>query len=186
MRTATGILRHDHEVISTMLEVTEALAGRLLQGEPVEPRLLDDALEFLQVFADRCHHGKEESVLFPELERNGLPAHGGPIGVMLHEHDVGRGFIGAMREAATAYRAEKAGSGAAWARAALGYVELLRQHIQKENEVLFVMAERMLSPADQERLAAEFDRVEKEQLGEGRHERMEALMQRLKGEVLGA
>lgn len=190
MKTATEILRHEHEAILRMLDVTEALARQLATGVSAEPQQLDDLLEFFRTFADRCHHGKEEDLLFPLMESKGIPRQGGPTAVMLYEHEQGRALVRAMGEAAEDYKKAVPDSGArlaaaaAWAHAARGYAELLRQHIQKENNILFVIAENMLSPEEQQRLAAEFDRVETEKIGVGTHERLHKMMDRLAAEVL--
>jgi hemerythrin-like domain-containing protein len=77
-----------------------------------------------------------------------------------------------MAEAAKAYESGEQAAGAQWADAALDYVALLRAHIAKENNILFVMAERILSAADQQRLATAFDGVDENGMGEGEGERL--------------
>jgi hemerythrin-like domain-containing protein len=184
MATATNVLRQEHEAIVKMLDVTENVAGRLERGELVRQEVLADLQEFFRFFADQCHHGKEEDLLFPLLEQKGMPGPGGPIGVMLHEHEEGRALIGEMRDAAEALKSGAAGAGARWAGAARGYVGLLRGHIQKENEVLFVMAERLLSPGEQEQLAQAFEKLEVSKMGAGTHERLHAMVDKMVGEFL--
>jgi len=179
MDLATQVLRSEHDAILRMLDVADESARRLDAGENVLPSVLNGLLEFLRLFADRCHHGKEEDLLFPLLEKKGLPRHGGPIGVMLHEHDLGRKLIAEMAAAAEAFTAGDATAGARWAQPARHYSALLREHIQKENNILFVMAERMLSDAEQQELKRSFDRVEVEKMGAGTHERLHALMDQL-------
>ncbi len=167
MQDATKILRQEHEVILRILDVTEKNAQALEAGAQVPAEVLSNTIEFLRLYADRQHHGKEEDLLFPEVEKKGMPREGGPIGMMLIEHKFGRGRIARMAEAAESYKSGNREAGAQWADAALDYVALLREHIAKENNILFVMAERMLLPADQQRLAAEFDGVDKNKMGEG-------------------
>ena len=180
---ATTVLRNEHEFILKVLDAADEVVRRLQGGRAVAPQMLDDILEFLRLFADRCHHGKEEDLLFPLLEAKGVPRDGGPIGVMLSEHDEGRALIRAMAEAAREYRTNPAGAGPRWARDAAAYSTLLRQHIGKENDILFVIAERMLSPDEQARLAADFERVEVEKMGAGTHERLHAQMEGLLKEI---
>jgi hemerythrin-like domain-containing protein len=182
MAIGTEILRREHDAILNVLEAAEEVAARLRRGEPVRAGVLGELLEFLRLFADRCHHGKEEDVLFPLLESKGLPRDGGPIGVMLLEHDEGRAFIREMAEAAGEYASAPQSAGPRWAEAASNYVALLRAHIQKENLILFAMAERILTPDEQARLAEAFEKVEIEKMGAGTHERLHALMDRLLGE----
>ena len=140
MKTATETLRHEHDAILQMLDATEEVAHQLQAGVPVEPRILDGLLEFFRLFADQCHHGKEERHFFPALEAKGFSRQHGPTGVMLHEHDEGRLHIAAL---ASAVELAEAGDGQAlgqFVRHARAYVRLLREHIQKEDQRLFPMA----------------------------------------------
>ncbi|MBI1749379.1 MAG: hemerythrin domain-containing protein [Acidobacteria bacterium] len=183
MYEATAMLRQDHDAILKMLDATEQVAGQLRSGKQVASDILSGLLEFFQLFADRCHHGREEDLLFPLLESKGMPRAGGPIGVMLHEHDLGRDLIRQMKESGQAYGGGDTAAGARWAVAAMGYAPLLREHIFKENNILFMMAERMLSDEEQRNLAAEFERAELEKMGAGTHERLHKLMDTLLAEI---
>jgi hemerythrin-like domain-containing protein len=183
MATATQVLRHEHEAILKMVDVTERTANRLETGEPVRGEILDNLLEFFRLFVDQCHHGKEEGLLFPLLETKGIPRPEGPLGVMLAEHEMGRALVKEMVEAAAAYRAKTPGAGPRWAEAARKYADLLRAHINKENNVLFLVAEQVLSPAEQASLAEDFERLEVEEMGAGTHERLHAMMEKLVKEM---
>ncbi len=184
MENATEVLRKEHKGILKMLDVTEEVARRLEAGQAVTPQTLVGLVEFFRLFADRCHHGKEEDLLFTLLQEKGMPRAGGPIAVMLAEHDQGRALVRQMAEAAEVYQAGKTEAASRWAAAAQGYCELLRGHIDKENNVLFVMAERMLSPSEQGKLAEDFEKVEVEKMGAGTHERLHALMDKMVAEFL--
>jgi hemerythrin-like domain-containing protein len=183
MATATQILRQEHEAILKMLAASRQVAGRLERGEKVQAEVLADLLEFFRLFADKCHHGKEEDVLFPLLEQKGFPREGGPIGVMLSEHTEGRALVKQMAEAAEAYKSGVEGAGARWGKAAEGYAVLLEGHIFKENNVLFMLAEQVLTPEEQSRLAEDFEKVEIQKMGAGTHERLHAKMDKLLASV---
>jgi hemerythrin-like domain-containing protein len=151
-----------------------ALKGRA-QGK-LDGDSARQALDFFRTFADGCHHSKEERCLFPSLEARGLPRDGGPTGVMLHEHELGREYLGTM--AATLGRAE-AGEPEhveRFVRGALGYVRLLRDHIFKEDQRLFVMADHLLTDQDQETLLRSFEEGHR---GEGTHEKYLAVANEL-------
>jgi hemerythrin-like domain-containing protein len=182
--TATQVLRREHEAILKMLGASEEVARRLGRGEQVEPQTLESLLEFFQLFADRCHHGKEEDLLFPLLEKKGFPREGRPIGVMLFEHERGRSLIRQMAEATAACEAGDTSGGKRWAEAGAGYAALLRAHIDKENNILFAMAERALTPAEQADLAQKFEKLEVEKMGAGTHERLHAMMDTLLARLL--
>jgi hemerythrin-like domain-containing protein len=183
MTTATQTLRQEHDAILRMLDATDETARHLTAGTPVDPRVVEGLLEFFMLFADQCHHGKEEELLFPKLAEKGLPRNMGPIGVMLLEHDQGRALIKQMTNATADYKAGREGAASRWAQAARSYALLLREHIAKENNILFVMAERMLTAEEQQQLATEFETVELQKMGAGTHERLHALMEQLCAEI---
>jgi hemerythrin-like domain-containing protein/uncharacterized protein (DUF2249 family) len=175
-------LMHEHRVIEHGLAVLEAIADRIERGETVPTEKVAALLDFFRVFADECHHGKEEGVLFPELEARGIPKEGGPIGVMLHEHAEGRTLQQQMQQALSDLTSEA--NRQQFVAAAHNYIALLRQHIWKEDNVLFKMAEQFLTERDDEQLAARFDRHEREHIGEGVHERYHHLVHQLEAEFM--
>ena len=179
MPTATEILRHEHDAVVKMLGFTHDLADRLDHGQRASPDVLDKVLEFFRVFVDQCHHSKEEDLLFPLIEAKGLPRAGGPLGVMLSEHEEGRKWIKEMTQAAEDYRLSVEGSGCRWASALRAYAHLLLAHLYKENNVLFVMADRMLTADEQAGLVKGFEKLEVEKIGVGRHEQIHGLMAEL-------
>jgi len=181
--SATDDLRTEHRAIERMLAVLEAAAQRLEQGERVRPDVFRQGVDFVRNFADRCHHAKEEENLFPRMEARGVPRDGGPIGVMLFEHDEGRAFVGAIAGAIDAYEADGRSAALTIAENARGYVDLLRGHIMKEDNVLFPMADRVLSPADQTELERRFEQIESERMGPGVHERYHQLLDDLEREM---
>ena len=180
---ATEDLMTEHRAIERMLAVLDAAAGRIEAGEKVRAGLFREAVDFVRNFADRCHHGKEEENLFPRLEQRGVPSSGGPIGVMLFEHEEGRGLIGAIDAALDAYERGDAAAARTIAQSARAYVELLRGHIWKEENVLFPMADQVLNAEDQGDLAERFERIETEVMGPGVHERYHELLDALEREM---
>jgi hemerythrin-like domain-containing protein len=180
---ATDILMEEHRVIERVLTSLERAAMRLERGEAVRPGFFVDAAEFVKGFADGCHHKKEEGVLFTALVDAGLPQRQGPVAVMLAEHDQGRAFTRNMRSAAERMAAGETGARGEIVRNALGYVELLRQHIGKEDGILFPMAAEMIPAAQQAGLVDRFETIEHEETGAGVHEKYLALADALEQEA---
>lgn len=167
----TEILRNEHRVIEQVLNCLEAMVRRARSAGRLDGAPAHEAIAFFRNFADHCHHGKEEDHLFPALEAEGVPREGGPIGVMLHEHELGRAHLRGMDENVAAAATGDAPAVAQFISHAEGYVAVLREHINKEDHVLFPLAERALTEKDQQRLLVEFRRVEAEEMGAGTHER---------------
>lgn len=177
---ATQQLKDEHQGVLLMLNVLEAVGKKLSAGDKVEPRHLQQIVEFLQVFVDKCHHGKEEDVLFPAMEHAGIPRENGPLGVMLAEHEKGRGYVRAMKAAVEKYADGDATQSADIVAAANNYISFLRPHIDKEDNVLYAMADQVL-PADQQaKLFDEFEKIENKKIGVGTHEKFHDLLRQLK------
>jgi hemerythrin-like domain-containing protein len=179
--TPTDILKNEHELIVKVLDAAEQEARQIGTNNAVNADRVEKMLDFFRHFADGCHHAKEEQHLFPRLQRRGLPLHGGPVAVMLHDHEAGRQFLRAMAAAVPGARQGEAKAVDEVRNNLTGYVELLRHHIMKENNVLFPTADRVLTEEDQRELLAGFEKVEAEEVGAGVHEKYH----RLAHEILG-
>jgi hemerythrin-like domain-containing protein len=173
----------EHRVIERVIASLEAQARRLAAGQNVRPGFFLDAADFIKGFADGCHHRKEEGVLFEAMAAAGLPKQAGPIGVMLAEHDQGRAFTRGLRDAATRLAAGETEARRSVVQNAMGYAALLRQHIQKEDGILFPLADQVIPDHLHERVAQDFERVEHEETGEGIHERYLGLAEALEHEA---
>jgi hemerythrin-like domain-containing protein len=176
----TEQLKEEHQLIKLMLRIAEKVCEKLESGEEVDPEHLERIVEFIRVFADKCHHGKEEDLLFAAMEEVGIPRKGGPIGVMLTEHDMGRGYVKGMSEAIAKYKAGDRKASSAIVENARNYIALLTQHIDKEDNVLYPMADMHLSEERQKELLEEFEVVEREKIGVGKHEQFHKLLEHLK------
>jgi hemerythrin-like domain-containing protein len=174
------MLVDEHAVIVSVLDALEAVANKPETGEDFPQEFYEKAFDFFPMFADKCHHAKEEMHLFPMLEARGIPRDGGPIGRMLHEHDEGRSHIAAIHDALQRTRTGDTQARETVRREAQDYAALLREHIQKENEILFVMGDRVTSDADKQQLLQAFRGAEDDVLPPGTHDRYIALATELR------
>ena len=160
--TPTGVLREEHEVILRALTVLERVGRDLAQGKTVPKETIASLANFFRTFAYRCHHAKEEAHLFPALVAHGIPKEGGPVGIMLQEHDEGRALVRTFVESdpATAVSAIRR------------FVVLLREHINKENEVLFPMSDQVIPEREQAAILKAFEAAELEVAGPGVHQKL--------------
>ena len=175
---ATQQLRNEHEGVKVMLIILEQVCRQLEADRNLNEEHFDGILEFLKVFVDKCHHGKEEELLFPALVAAGIPEKG-PIAVMLKEHEMGRAHVGAMSQAYDEFTAGDRSSSRQIMQEAHGYISLLRSHIDKENNILFVMADSHLSEQKQKELFEGFEKIEEDRIGLGKHEEFHDLIHKL-------
>ena len=177
---ATEMLSAEHRVIERVLDILQKLTTR-----PVE-NLLDHwrkTLDFFSHFADQCHHFKEEQVLFPAMEERGIPREGGPIGMMLMEHEEGRAYVRAMLSAIPLAETKNEVAKEILVDKAKAYLQLLKEHIQKEDEILFKIADDVIPADEQKALLRAFEEHEAKEMGEGVHEKYLKLVEELEQSV---
>ncbi len=179
MSRAIDDLKHEHDAILSSLKILDKMSADISKGSKPAKEDLSAFIGFLKEFADKCHHGKEEGLLFPALVDAGLPEHGGPIAVMLSEHSQGRDLIREMDQAIAA-----GPDYVTFSYAASAYSSLLKNHIEKENSVLFPIAEKTLEPSRMEQLYNSFEEHEEKVIGHGRHEELHRMLKELMSKYL--
>jgi len=173
-------LKMEHDAVRLTLKILDKICQKIEKaGEIIDLLTLNQLLEFFKVFVDKCHHGKEEELLFPALENVGVSNKGGPIEVLLHEHQLGREYVQAMISAIAQYTNGDRMGGDEFVKAARQYINLLDQHIDKENNVLFPLAEKHLPEQEQARLSRGFDLIETEKIGAGKHDEFHKMLKNL-------
>lgn len=177
--SATSDLRAEHLGVKRMLSVMDAMAERVSAGERVGDDDLTQVIEFLRVFVDRCHHAKEEELLFPAMTSAGLTEDDVPFQRLLTEHESGRRAVIRLETAGDITGRDAGSASKGLAAAIVEYATLLRAHIVLEEAACFDVADSKLSRQVQEDLAEGYDRIERERIGEGRHEGFHALLDRL-------
>ena len=184
---ATEVLSEEHRVIERVITALETGAWKLEQNETVHPDFFIQATDFIKGFADGCHHKKEEGVLFKYMVENGMPVEGSPVGVMLQEHELGRQYTRSLRSAAEQMKnsdgVQKQNAQSEVIKNARLYAMLLRQHIGKEDQILFPMADRIIPISQHDAVWDGFEHVEHDETGEGVHEKYLALAEALEEEI---
>jgi len=155
--TATGVLRSEHERILSVIACLRAACTAARTENRFDMDTFQQGVDFIRNYADAWHHAKEEVHLFPALEMAGMPSDGGPIGVMLKEHEVGRAYVQAIADCLDAVAAGDASARGTAVENALAYAALLEAHIAKEDGILFEMADRMLPEDEHRRLEGVYE-----------------------------
>lgn len=176
---ATDIMREEHRVIKRVLRCLTTATDQVEKGGTLDGESAKKMIDFLRGFADRCHHGKEEAQFFPLARQRGVGCAPGNIDILLVEHEQGRSHVRAMDDSLAAAEKGDRQAQARFCQNARQYVELLAEHIRKEDDCLFPTADMALTEADQQALVREFEQIEREEMGEGEHERLHALADEL-------
>jgi hemerythrin-like domain-containing protein len=178
----TDMLEEEHYVIQRVVSTFAVLAEELEAGRDVEPETLQEIVEFMRTFADKCHHGKEETHLFPLLESKGVPVRGCPIGILTVEHQRGRALVSALASAIETYMKDRESASRSLIQTLRSLTELYPGHIWKEDYLLFPMTNKILDVDEQNNLRQMFLMVEKE-IGPDVHQRFEQLAEKLQRET---
>jgi hemerythrin-like domain-containing protein len=150
MSLATADLRHEHDLLLRGLTLLERVGRRLVGRDPVDEATRRRLVSWLRTLADHCHHAKEEGFLFPGMRQKGIPAQG-PLASMLAEHGEERDYLATLSGHPSA--AEEAA-------AALLCVQVMRDHVAKEDQLIFPVADELFSPSEQASLARQYRELE--------------------------
>ncbi len=142
MKTIIDILMHEHEIILKGLHLLEQMNNHSMTN----PHSLQTGLSFIKTFVDEIHHFKEEELLFKALENIGFPKDQGPIGMMLYEHNEGRQIVQALQKYVDLQSFSQQNQLESQNHFQ-AFISLLREHIEKENNILYPMALSQLSEA---------------------------------------
>lgn len=154
------ILKHEHRIIERVLRALDGVCMRLEGGNRVPAAALLEIVGFITTFADRYHHGKEERLLFPALERRGITRDGGPLGVIEYEHQVERELIADLEQAIDLYQEGDVDAAQRFVDAARAYLRLLVGHIEKEDSILFRIGDEVMDDEEKVALAASFKQTD--------------------------
>lgn len=156
MNKTTKILLDEHQNILKVADALERECNALKSGKKVDEKFLLEIIDFVRNYADKFHHAKEEDILFKEFCKNEGELHCNPIEQMLYEHNLGRDFIGGIEEGM------KKRDKKMIVENALGYVHLIREHISKEDNILYPMAESAINEKTTKEMLKKYEKIVRE------------------------
>jgi hemerythrin-like domain-containing protein len=154
MKNITQILSDEHQTILKVIDAALKECTEIENGKALEIEFFQKTIDFIKNYADKFHHAKEEDILFKAMLENIENLHCNPIPVMLHEHDEGREFVKGMEQGISESNTEKLIENAR------GYCMLLQNHIYKEDNVLYPMAEEALTDEQKDLVNQKYHEVE--------------------------
>ena len=179
MQKAIAVLMNEHRLIEQVLGSLETFVAEVEDGCEPARTVLADYAAFLRGFADACHHGKEEDILFQRMVDRGFSRESGPVAVMLHEHRVGRSHVSVLHEAGAGDGPLTAVETQLVLENSAAFVPLLRAHIQKEDRILYPMALRLLTGPEMDSMETDFEAFEARMRADGSYDGLYGLADRL-------
>ncbi|HLC64688.1 MAG TPA: hemerythrin domain-containing protein [Candidatus Nanoarchaeia archaeon] len=151
MKKPTEVLSEEHKEILKVIDALIRECASLRAGKPLDNVFFGRTIDFIRNFADKFHHAKEEDILFVELSK--VEMHCSPMQQMVYEHDLGRGFVKGMEEGLRENNKPKVIENS------MQYAQLLQQHIFKEDNILYPMADEALSDEMQISILQQFSKA---------------------------
>ena len=155
----------EHEMIERAMEVLKTNLDKVSSGKHNKIQTAR-AIDFLLEFGDKIHNIKEEKSLFPRMAERGAPTEGGPIGVMLLEHDLERKLLVKMQMALDTLNTASDDEKAVFVKEGLEYLTIRAEHIWKENDILYNMGRQILTEEDFAYLLKEFQNSDLQHYGD--------------------
>lgn len=155
----------EHEMIERAMEVLKTNLGKVASGQYNKIQTAR-AIDFLLEFGDKIHNIKEENFLFPLMNDRGAPTEGGPIGVMIMEHDLERNLLVKMQMALGTLQTATDEEKSTFVTEGLDYLTIRAEHIWKENDILYNLARKILTEEDSAYLLEAFKQSDQEHYGE--------------------
>ena len=173
---ARGPLMIEHRLIERMLSVIRDVLGQIESTRKVDPVFIDTAVDFIRTYADRTHHGKEEDILFRDLDKQPLsPEDRRVMKELIEEHVFGRQTTGALVEANTRYRNGEEAALSDIVKNLQTLVEFYPKHIEKEDKVFFPEARAYFTDEEDQAMLAEFWEFDRKMI----HEKYRSLVEQL-------
>ncbi|MBU1099094.1 MAG: hemerythrin domain-containing protein [Bacteroidetes bacterium] len=180
---AVEIMMDEHRVIEKALKSLEKAANKIEAGEDVRTEFFLEAAEFIQEYADGCHHSKEENIFFGIMLSSGYSKDEDPLKTMYTEHNMGRHFIRGMKMATEEVIAGDKTRNKNISANAKNYVVLLRFHIKREDNEVFPDAINDLSDETISDIEKAFEEEYNKELENGLHTKYAALAEKLEKEM---
>jgi hemerythrin-like domain-containing protein len=161
-RSPAGPLMAEHRVIERMLAVLEAQLALMAEQRSVDPTLLDTATDFIHTYADRCHHGKEEDILFRRLAEKPLDAELAQVMAgLIEDHVRGREMTHRLVSANDRYRSGDASALGEIESSVRELVEFYPVHIEKEDRHFFKPCLEYFTDAEKAAMLTDFDEFDR-------------------------
>ncbi len=152
-----GPLMWEHRLIERMISVMKAKTETMrAEGSP-DPVFIDTAADFFRTYADRCHHGKEEDILFQALESKSLSSeHGKIVQELMEDHKFGRARVRALLEAKEAFVGGDTDAFKEIMENLHILINFYPKHIRKEDKVFFFPCMEYFSSEEKDHMLKEF------------------------------
>jgi hemerythrin-like domain-containing protein len=178
----TEDLMYEHKAIKVILNVMSNISSSIKEKKVFYTNDVEKIVDFLSVYVDKCHRSKEEEVFYPALLLSKSPIEN--IGLIINEHSMGKGYLAEISCCVENCKIGSSFSGERIADCMANYVQLIQEHIQKEENEYFPMANKALSGEAQKEISKQFKQINDEFVGLDIHTRYDELLKSMENKYL--
>lgn len=172
----------EHKAINVMLSIMNTISDGIKDKKVFYTNDVEKIIDFLTVYVDKCHRNKEETVFYPALLLSKSPIEG--IGLMINEHLMGKGYLDEIMCCVENCKIGSTFSGERIADCMINYVQLMQNHIQKEESDFFKLAHKALNEETQREITKKFKVINDEFIGKDIHTRYDELLRSMESKYL--
>lgn len=176
--TPTENLKNEHNDIIQLLNIMNKIAESIKSQDVFYTNDVEEIIDFLKYFIEKSHHGKEE-VFYPALVIAGISKENESVSAMLYEHVLARNYLKDINSCVVNCKIGNSFSGELLADSITNYVELIKNHLRKEEEIIFPIADKELSKEKQTEISEEFERIEDKIVRHGFRDHFHKLLRKL-------
>lgn len=174
----------EHREISELLNIMSVIADNIKSKDVFYPNDIDEIIDYLIILLDKSHHGKEEEVFYPELILSGIPKEKAPLSIINYEHMLAKRYLNEISSCVVNCKIGIDFSGELLADSLTNYVVVIQNHIQREEEIVFPLANEAFSIEKQNEIAQKFEEIEQKNITRNFNEHYNRLLNKLNNKYL--
>jgi len=178
--TPTENLIKEHEEINELLDIMSKIALKIKSKDVFYPTDVEEIIDYLIIIIDKSHHGKEDEVFYPELISSGIPKETAPLSIINYEHTLAKRYLKDISSCVVNCKIGNDFSGELLADSLTNYVVVIKNHIQREEEIIFPIANEVLSSEKQNEITQRFEDIEQKNISHGFFDHFNKLLKKLK------
>jgi hemerythrin-like domain-containing protein len=174
----------EHREISELLNIMSIIAENIKSKDVFYPNDVEEIINYLIIILDKSHQGKEDGVLYPELILSGIPKETAPLSIINYEHNLAKHYLNDINSCVVNCKIGNDFSGELLADSLTNYVIVIQNHIQREEEIVFPLANEVLSDEKQNEISQKFEDIEQKNMAHNFADHFNKLLNKLHNKYL--
>jgi len=178
--TPTENLINEHKKINELLDIMSKIALKIKSKDVFYPNDVEEVVKYLINIIENSHHGKEDDVFYPELISSGIPKETAPLSIINYEHLISVNYLKDISSCVVNCKIGNDFSGELLADSLTNYVIAIKNHIQREEEIVFPIANEVFSIEKQNDILQRFEIIEQKYISNSFNDQFDELLNKIK------